>query len=260
MYALTLVLLFIIRIRFPANRSIAQIITSRYGQQTLQLIRKFESTDLKHKKCELDINFLTVCVEHELLPTFVRFKVANAQLHGSKAHKDCQLRLLRQELLNKKNKLAFLTKRLLHLKSEVANSVSWIDFAHISNIFLRYNDNRLTKARLVQEKKLLNLGLHTAEATNDPEKVIFNSSSRILSPAEKSLLAKGLNFSLPPKKLNYADALAPFEQFYRDIDSSGEQFVRDGHYAILLLTFSTITIPKLSKFSHLRKLRLSNRC
>ena len=61
-----------------------------------------------------------------------------------------------------------------------------------------------------------------------PEKVIFNYSSRILSPAEKSLLAKGLNFSLPPKKLNYADGLAPFEQFYRDIDSSGEQFVRDG--------------------------------
>ena len=228
MYALTLVLLFIIRIRFPSNRSIAQIITSRYGQQTLQLIRRFESADLKYKKCELDINFLTGCVEHELLPTFVRFKVANAQLHGSKAHKDCQLRLLRQELLNKKNKLAFLTKRLLHLKSEVANSVSWIDFAHISNIFLKYNDNRLTKARLVQEKKLLNLGLRTAETTNDPEKVIFNYSSRILSPAEKSLLAKGLNFSLPPKKLNYADALAPFEQFYRDIDSSGEQFVKDG--------------------------------
>ena len=74
MYALTLVLLFIIRIRFPANLSIAQIITSRYGQATLQLVRKFESTDLKYKKCELDIDFLNTCLKRELLPTFVRFK------------------------------------------------------------------------------------------------------------------------------------------------------------------------------------------
>ena len=34
---------------------------------------------------------------------------------------------------------------------------------------------------------------------------------------EKSLLRKGLNFSIPPKKLNHADYLFNFELFYRDI-------------------------------------------
>ena len=38
-----------------------------------------------------------------------------------------------------------------------------------------------------------------------------------LSDAEKSLLVKGLRFSLPPKKLNYADYLVNFELFYRSI-------------------------------------------
>ena len=37
------------------------------------------------------------------------------------------------------------------------------------------------------------------------------------SDIEKKLLAKGLNFCLTPKKLNYADCLVHFELFYRDI-------------------------------------------
>ena len=36
---------------------------------------------------------------------------------------------------------------------------------------------------------------------------------------EKSLLYKGLNFSIPPKDINYADYLLPIELLYRDINS-----------------------------------------
>ena len=49
------------------------------------------------------------------------------------------------------------------------------------------------------------------------EKVIFNFSKYVLSDIEKKLLAKGLNFCLPPKQLKYADYLVHFELFYRDI-------------------------------------------
>ena len=36
---------------------------------------------------------------------------------------------------------------------------------------------------------------------------------------EKSLLLTGLQFSLPPKKLNYANYLTNFELFYRSIQN-----------------------------------------
>ena len=42
-----------------------------------------------------------------------------------------------------------------------------------------------------------------------------------LSDSEKRLLAKGLNFSLPPKYLDYADYLVNFELFYRNIRNLG---------------------------------------
>jgi len=75
----------------------------------------------------------------------------------------------------------------------------------------------LNNARLVQEKKLRNLGFQTAAETNDPTKVIFNYSKRHLTDPEKRLLAKGLNLAIPPKSLNYGDFLAPFESLCKQI-------------------------------------------
>ena len=39
-----------------------------------------------------------------------------------------------------------------------------------------------------------------------------------MSDIDKTVLAKGLNFALPPKKLNYADYLTPCEFLFRDIN------------------------------------------
>ena len=53
---------------------------------------------------------------------------------------------------------------------------------------------------------------------HDPSKAIFNFSKH---DCEKNLLAKGLNFILPPKYLDYADYLVNFELFYRNICNLG---------------------------------------
>ena len=51
----------------------------------------------------------------------------------------------------------------------------------------------------------------------DPSKIIFNFSKYEVSDCEKRLLVKGLNFSLSPKYLDYADYLVNFVLFYRSI-------------------------------------------
>ena len=51
----------------------------------------------------------------------------------------------------------------------------------------------------------------------DPNKVIHNYSFYDLSKAEIFLLLKGLNFSLPSKKLKFENDLLPFELLYRDV-------------------------------------------
>ena len=84
-------------------------------------------------------------------------------------------------------------------------------------IILSSNDNIL-KYVSIQQKKFNKL-LRECKPKQDPEKIVFNFSNVTLTEAEKSLLVKGLSFSLPPEKLSYSDYLINFELFYRSIDN-----------------------------------------
>ena len=70
----------------------------------------------------------------------------------------------------------------------------------------------------VKLELFLNNTYHNSITSHDPDKVIFNFSGHVLNTTEKSLLSKGLNFAIPPKNINYADYMLPFELLYRDVD------------------------------------------
>ena len=98
--------------------------------------------------------------------------------------------------------------------------MSFIDYVHLITKFLVSNDKNIYKIHKNQGKELHNLFLnnscHNSVTSHNPDKVIFNFSSHVLNTTEKS---KGLNFAIPPKNINYADYVIPFEQLYRDADS-----------------------------------------
>ena len=104
------------------------------------------------------------------------------------------------------------------MRSDLQFRLNCIDFAHISANFLSSNDNLLKTHDSIQQKKFNKLLIEN-KPKQDPEKVIFNFSKVSLTEAEKSLLVKGLSFSLPPKQLSYSDYLINFELFYRSIDN-----------------------------------------
>ena len=84
-------------------------------------------------------------------------------------------------------------------------------------MFLVGNDSKLVKLKQVHYKNFHALGRDSSIRTHDPDKVMFNYSSHKLSNVEKNVLAKALNFALPPVKLNYGDYLTPFELLFRDV-------------------------------------------
>ena len=73
---LGLVLLFIIRIRFPKAKMIADIIRNRYEKAFVRKIRKFEKNDYKLRKGHLDLRLLPKCKKNNLIPKFLQFKLA----------------------------------------------------------------------------------------------------------------------------------------------------------------------------------------
>ena len=210
-----LVFLFLIRLRFPTSKSIPSIIKERYGREILKLIRKFEKVDFKFKKATLDLDFLYYCRNNNLIPTFLKFKLANKTLANSDVYKLCQQKLLPAEIEEKKRVINEHKNNHYKLPTEIKQQVNPIDFVHISSIFLMYNDKNIRKCKEVQDCKIIKLSKNSL-SRNNPDKVICNTLSVNLSESDKSLLSKCLNFALPPASQEYSEYLVDFELFFRD--------------------------------------------
>ena len=99
--------------------------------------------------------------------------------------------------------------------SDLRIVINLIDWTHISRTFLESNIKAINRVEGIQNYKLSELV--GKKLQHDPKKVIHNFSSYQLSDTEKLLLCKGLNFSLPPKRLKLVNyQLLPFELLYRD--------------------------------------------
>ena len=95
----------------------------------------------------------------------------------------------------------------------IKSKVSIIDFSHISCLFLVGNDKKILNVKEIHSKKLKELGMVAVLKSLNPD----NYSSYNLSDNEKKRLIKGLNFAVPPQKLDYLDYLAPHELMFRDV-------------------------------------------
>ena len=210
----TFVCLFIIRLRFPPNKSVADIVRARYGNATLKTVRKFEKLDFKKRKLLLDINFLETCRDANVTPRFLQFRTANYNLKKSSTYTDCQKLLLEEEIRTKQKKLDEHHKNFEEMKKDLHSTLSYFDFLHITSLFFEPNIKAMEKIELKQNVKLIKI--FEENVRHDPKQIIHNYSSHTLTPEQESLLIKGLNFALPPKKLKYEDYMLPFELLYRD--------------------------------------------
>ena len=215
---LSLVFLFIIRLRFPSHKSVSNVVRDRYGNAVLVKIRKLEKLDFRVRKLKLDITFLEVCIEKDVMPNFVQFRTANKTLKSSKSYDRCQRILLTEELDAKKLKLTEASDNLKAVKKELWESVSLFDFVFISSLFLEKNRKMVVDIEQKQNSKLSKI--LEDKPCHKAEDLIYNFSTHVLTPAQKSLLMKGLNFSLPPKSLKSEDYLLNFELLFRGVKTS----------------------------------------
>ena len=121
-----------------------------------------------------------------MIPKFLRFKVSNRSMKLSDAYKQCQICLLKEEISNKKSIIRQRQSELVLLKNHLKANMNVIDYARICSIFLISNDEILTKQKDIQDCKIIEL---IKGKGIDPENVIFNFSSYVVSDNDKSLLS-----------------------------------------------------------------------
>ena len=186
----------------------------------VKLTRKFEKTDKKLRKAELDHSFLKKCEELLVYPKFLNFKVSNEELRKSPSYDACRRILLAEEIKVKDRSIGELKGELQLAKDELQQNLNLIDYTHIVSCISQSNDKYIKGHQTVQDEKLCKLINNSRTFHNDPSKVIHNFSSYELSSDEKAILVKGLNYSVNPGKLNYADYCAGFERLFVDIKNN----------------------------------------
>ena len=60
LFVISLVFIFLTKLRFPSKCSIAEVIRKRFDDRILNLVRKFEKTDIKHKKALPDLQLIKI--------------------------------------------------------------------------------------------------------------------------------------------------------------------------------------------------------
>ena len=215
---IALVFIFISKVRFPRNKSLQDVVIERYGVETLRLFRRNEALYFKCSKTKMDLKFLRKCLDHKVFPTFLNFKTSNNGLRSSRAYTRCKRILLEEEIRSKVRCQRKLEAEHQAMTTALKSQVRRIDYAHLQQVTENRFNRKLSRISRIHDAKLLRLRLQLSPSYEmDPDRVIFNLSARTLTICEKKVLSKGLDFCMPPKRLDFAQYLCPFEKLYRDL-------------------------------------------
>lgn len=202
---------FLINLRLKS--SIITRIKITYGANVLNIFRRCEKLSFKLNKRRLDLTFLQNCDSYNISPRFLNFKLSTVHLQNSIVKRKAQKQFLLFEINHQKRLLRQTEKEKSNLFGQLRGFVSFIDYICITTFIHRRG---LIDQQLIKSKHFNKLA-QLRGRTFDPDKIITNLSSYILSNDEKSLLANGLNFAITPNKLRHTDFATPIEMLSRQL-------------------------------------------
>ena len=88
----------------------------------MSAFRNLENIDLKLRKSTCDRTFLETCLDNNITPKFLNFKLYREDIRSSSQYKKFQEQLLEEELINKTARLGNLKNELESASHELRNS------------------------------------------------------------------------------------------------------------------------------------------
>ena len=213
---ITLVLTFLIKLRFPPKNRFVDTLKQRYDSTSLSLYRNLEKLDLKSKKLNLDLTFLQICKRHGVIPKFLYFKTYNHNVSSTPFYKSFQFQLLDYETQQKQRQIKINKSKLDKAYTDFKAKVSFFDFTILYNRLCQTNNNKISNIEKTHHKKLNYLGI-SPDFKVDADKVVTNLSKRKLSPDETAALALGPNFALPRHSISFIDHFLGFEKILHSL-------------------------------------------
>ena len=206
------VILFLLKIRFPKQISIAQTIRNRYNHEILLTFRDLEHHDAKLGKVKLDLHFLNCCKTFGVFPKFLCFKLYRKTLYNTELYNRWRTKLLDQEIFHQTQQQTKLSNKLTQLKTNLYNSTSFIDYLALLHFIKRQTNKSNEQTKIIHNRKLNALGAKSSIQPCNSASLIHNLSSYTLSQRELFLLRFGLEFGLPVTNPNYFKHFLAYEK------------------------------------------------
>ena len=183
-----------------------------YGNHGVTSLNRLLNSSKKVQKLHLDIGFLQHCKTYNVVPKFLRFKLYSKSLMSGSFYKSWQDKLLTRELLSKQRDLKKFEVEKLSYERTAAELFGWIRNAQVTRLVNRKVSSLRAATIRTHRKKLASLGVYNSLEPCNPDKVVFNYSSVRITHQLRTLLAFGLDFALPPCKINFFRYYYSFER------------------------------------------------
>ena len=226
---------------------------AKSNRDGLRAYRKVENINARIARWTNNRNFLIRCKKTGITPKGIRLISA---IQGKKAEivlQATEKKLLRIRLTQAVNTLKFLNEKydrlIAILKTKLAADLTTRVDKQLEDrkkcIFDKTREKQVKKYNKLVEERRKDQEKHAKEqesvSTVDKKRWVINKSDHVLNEGEQSVLEKGLNFAVMPKKLPVHEIIKTTEEACWNMKTDGE---RDSLRADVVKYISKVKMPK----------------
>ena len=225
--------------------NIFSLIKVQYGASILAKVRRLERLRIKFGKYSNHLRFSLRCLHSDLLPNDLRLK---CKVHTQRAKNIIQRaskQLLQERIRLNHNKRVNLKKEIEQGDAALKNILSQ---EHYDNVKLIHDSTQTREMNTSKERQLNKFNRLVSRKDNqtrtgdivDKDRWIINLSDKQLSESQKSLLEKGMKFSITENKIPKDEIISKVESSLKGIEKVEADTIR----AKVSLTLQQAKAPK----------------
>ena len=185
------------------------VIRNLQRDNQLSLFRRLEQLSVKQVKCDGAIEFLRLCQNFGVTPTFTKVDETKSNKWRQSSTQFAQNVIL-EELRLKSNKNAALKKQIADVYDEIRQNCSSFRYLCVLKTIVDLRKKQYHKLMSDHVSKIARL----IQRDVDVDEHIQNISSYKLSFFQKLVLCRGLKFALPQRHISAMDVQASFEKAF----------------------------------------------
>ena len=226
-------------------------LNSKYGDQTLQKVRRYEQLSISRAKFKSHLHFNLHCKHHNVIPKSLKMKSPVDNEQARHLLRKTERALLNIRITDTIQKQKQINNECLNVENElkgrlpntVFNTLKARNCERAKKAFEKSSESQKNKFRILthqntrQQTITINANEQEQEhqtTTQIKEKWVKNLSKRELSDTERNVLSKGAGFAVVPKQIPYNDYIIATERACKVLDKGQADALRGEITEILI--------------------------